>query len=149
MEKEEFSNVVWTDECSVQLDNHGRLCFRKKGQKKKLKPRPKHPVKVHMWSGISKRGATQLVIFTGTITATRYCAILELVLLPFLNEVFPNSHRFQQDNDPKHTSKFAKEFLQSKGVNWWKTPAESPDLNPIENVWGSLCSIVLICDYYS
>ena len=32
MENEGFTDVVWTDECSVQLDNHGRLCFRKKGQ---------------------------------------------------------------------------------------------------------------------
>ena len=23
-------------------------------------------------------------------------------------------------------------------VNWWKSPAESPDLNPIEKVWGSM-----------
>ena len=135
---EKFSDVIWTDECSVQLDNHGRLCFRRKGEPRKLKPRAKHPIKVHAWGGISQRGATPIVIFTGTMTATRYCAILEAGLLPFLEEVFPDTHRFQQDNDPKHTSNFAGEFFAKNAVNWWKTPTESPDLNPIENVWASL-----------
>ena len=41
---DKFLNVIWTDECSVQLDNHGRLCFRRKQEKRKLKPRPKHPL---------------------------------------------------------------------------------------------------------
>ena len=39
-----FDNVIFMDECSVQLDNHGRLCFRKRGHIRKFKPRPKHPM---------------------------------------------------------------------------------------------------------
>ena len=137
-EKDQFENVIWTDECSVQQDNHGRLCFRRIKQPRKLKPHPKHPVKVHLWAGISHRGATPVVIFTGTLTSTRYCPILQEGLIPFLDEVYPDGHRFQQDNDPKHCSHYTRDFLEEKGINWWRTPAESPDLNPIENVWASL-----------
>ena len=46
--KEAFEDVVFTDECSVQLDRHGRSCFRRVKQPRKLKPRPKHPVNVHL-----------------------------------------------------------------------------------------------------
>ena len=133
-----FDNVIWTDECSVQLDSHGKLCFRKRNEPRKLKGRPKHPLKVHVWAGISKSGTTPLIIFKGTLTATRFCRILEEGLLSHLTQSMPASHRFQMDNDPKHTSKYTKKFLADKGINWWPTPPESPDLNPIENVWGSM-----------
>ena len=42
------------------------------------------------------------------------------------------------DNDPKHTSIPAKDFLEEKGVSWWQTPAESLDCNSIENLWHEL-----------
>ena len=60
--QEDFHNVIFSDECSIQLDSHGRLCFRKRGKLRKLKPKPKHPVKVHVWAGISSYGATSIVI---------------------------------------------------------------------------------------
>ena len=43
-----------------------------------------------------------------------------------------------QDNDPKHTSRMAAEYMQINGIDWWKTPPESPDCNPIENLWHEL-----------
>ncbi len=43
-----------------------------------------------------------------------------------------------QDNDPKHTSRIGKKFLEDNGIHWWKTPPESPDANPIENIWHEL-----------
>jgi len=43
-----------------------------------------------------------------------------------------------QDNDPKHASKCATNFLKNNKVEWWKTVAESPDLNPIKNFWYEL-----------
>ena len=43
-----------------------------------------------------------------------------------------------QDNDPKHKSQLAKEFFEQNQRTWWKSPPESPDMNPIENVWHEL-----------
>ena len=100
--------------------------------------RAKHPVKVHVWAGISVRGATGICIFDGIMDAQLYVQILEQTLLPFLHDVYPHGHRFMQDNDPKHSSKRAVEFFNTNNVNWWKTPPESPDLNPIENLWHEL-----------
>ena len=59
---EQFGDVIFTDESSVMLDRHRRMCYRKKCEPRKLKAQPKHPVKVHIWGGISKCGATSVVI---------------------------------------------------------------------------------------
>ena len=102
--EETFDDVVFTDESSIWLERHNKVCFRKKGMPAKLKPTVKHPYKVHVWGGISKRGATSILIFTG-IKEFYVEAILRDTLLPFVRERFPDGYRFQQDNDPKHKSK--------------------------------------------
>lgn len=136
---ERFDDIVFTDETMIVLTPNRRQVYHKKGQPRKYKPKPKYPVRVLLWGGISKRGATKGIIFTGIMDATKYTEIFERGLLPFIQDRFSGvSMRFQQDNDPKHTSRIAKDFFFRNNINWWRTPAESLDLNPQERVWNHL-----------
>ena len=137
--KDTFEDVIWTDESSIQLTRHGRNMRVKIGKERVLKPVAKHSLKVHVWAGISKRGATHICIFDQIMDGALYVKILEDFFLPFIADKFQGTqYRFMQDNDPKHTSRVAKDFYQEKDINWWPTPASSADLNPIERVWAEL-----------
>ena len=133
---ENFDNVLWSDESSIQLDWNGKLSFHRWWEPAKLKGKPKHPFKVNVWACISKRGGSKILIFTGIMDAQFYAEeIIKKTLKPFIDEWFADGHRFMQDNDPKHTSNLGKQTMAECGINWWPTPPESPDMNPIENIW--------------
>ena len=57
-----------------------------------------------------------------------------MLLQPFIDSQYPNDNRFYQDNDPKHVSKSTVQFMKENNINHWRSPPESPDLNPIENL---------------
>jgi hypothetical protein len=56
--------------------------YHKTGEPRRHKPKQKHPIKIFVWGGISTRGATDVVTFSGTMDAELYMKILSVALLP-------------------------------------------------------------------
>jgi transposase len=130
--KEQWRNVIWSDESPFTLRcNRLGKCWRLASERDEhfaTTPTIKHDKKINVWGCFCYYGVGSLAQITGIMDGPMYCDILENNLQASIDMYFEEGQNvlFQQDNDPKHTSKVAKEYMASE--NWpvmiW--PAQSP-----------------------
>jgi len=156
-QQHDISSLIASDSTYFTM---GAVLYRRKYWTKKGTPavagKPNKSQQLHVYGGITAHGKTKLVFVTGTaghakeyynsrgklagVGAEDSQDIMQNNLVPDAQQIGAaagvQSFTWLIDNAPAHSAKSTKRFLSSNGIDYCKGwPPNSPDLNPLENVW--------------
>ena len=164
----DWERWLFTDEASVKLygqpNKQNDRFYTDHSERVPPVAVPKYNPSIMVWGGMTARGLTELHLVEKKKTVDSFYYV-DKILEPAIQKIksrnnrkkidlcstplFPNATNwtFQQDGATAHTAKISQEFLKKKVPHFIESkdwPGNSPDLNPIENLWFTLKEKIMV-----
>jgi transposase len=141
---DDWKHILWTDESSFEIGKNSKQVRVWRSSSERFHSSCLAPTfksgrqTVMVWGCFmwGKRGPLE-ILPEGRVNGKKYVNALENVMLDFWMEQSEEQGYvvLQEDNAPIHTCKLASKWRESRGIVSLPWPPNSPDLNPIENIW--------------
>ncbi|MBR4634193.1 transposase, partial [bacterium] len=131
-----WRTIIFSDESRVCLGNDSKWVWRRRGDTCQtiFVEKTKYAPGIMIYGAIGHDYKSKLVFTSINIKSDVYTENLEKSGM--FEDLQDREYVFMQDGAPSHTSKMTKQWLHSRCdfLAFW--PSNSPDLNPIEMIWG-------------
>ena len=151
--REDWAKVAWSDESAIQKDSdsHVQWVFRRQTKDEKyacknIRGKSRDGTVFQMiWASFVGDKLGPIVFVDGKVNSDVYIDVLAKEFIPFIDALNADGTSdvvFQRDNASPHTARKTAQFLTDVGhehhFSVMHSPPNSPDMNPIENLWAHL-----------